>query len=277
MQVFQQKMDTIGDNIANVDTTAFKAGRVEVADNFSQTLKSATSGSTGIQIGNGAATASISTNFADGSLAETGNPDDLAITGNGFFIVRDPASGTQYATRAGNFKVANGYLQTQDGMRVQGFTDTTLTTRGDIKIDETDDGTTPHAFYDEGKTLPVKMDNYTIDESGIINVTLANGTATFRRGQVLLQAFDNPQALVREGNNLYSGLGTASPRGGSVLPTAPKANGLGSISEGKLEMSTVDLTTEMADLITTQRAFQASARIITTSDEFMQEIVNLKR
>ena len=98
------------------------------------------------------------------------------------------------------------------------------------------------------------------------------------RAQILLQRFSDPQALLKQGNNLYSGLGSAGPLGGTT-PRAetPGTNGLGNIESSALELSNVDLANEFANLITTQRGFQASARIITTSDEVLQELVNLKR
>jgi flagellar hook protein FlgE len=101
----------------------------------------------------------------------------------------------------------------------------------------------------------------------------------YTRGQILLQRFNDPQALMKEGQNLYSGLGAAGPLGGSSSPTpaAPLTNGLGTVVSGALEGSNVDLANEFASMITTQRAFQANARVITTSDEMLQELVNLKR
>ena len=97
---------------------------------------------------------------------------------------------------------------------------------------------------------------------------------SFVRGQVLLQSFIAPNQLVKEGNNLYSGMAGAGPM---ALTAAPPTNGLGSIESGALEMSNVDLTTEMTNLIVAQRAFTANSKIISTSDEIMQEINNLKR
>jgi flagellar hook protein FlgE len=107
-------------------------------------------------------------------------------------------------------------------------------------------------------------------------VTLADSHV---RGQILLQRFQSPQALVKEGNNLYSGLIAAGPLGGATpIPAAPgAANGLGTIQAGALELSNIDLANEFANLITTQRSFQASAKIITTSDEMLQDTINLKR
>ena len=96
----------------------------------------------------------------------------------------------------------------------------------------------------------------------------------FVRGQVLLQNYSNPGALIKEGANLYSATVAA---GALSQPTPPQTNGLGGIQSGALEMSNVDLTTEMVNLITAQRAFQANARVITTSDEILQEVAGLKR
>jgi flagellar hook protein FlgE len=104
-------------------------------------------------------------------------------------------------------------------------------------------------------------------------VTLSSGTS-FVRGQLLLQKFQNPNALVKEGGNLFTGMDAAGPLGQSE---AAKTNGLGQIVSGHLEMSNVDIADQFTSMITTQRGFQASARIITTSDEMLQEVVNLKR
>jgi flagellar hook protein FlgE len=119
---------------------------------------------------------------------------------------------------------------------------------------------------------------YNISDEGIITVNLSDGTQ-FVRGQVLLQRFTDPQALVKEGDNLFSGISNAGPLGGGASPSSqpPGTNGLGQIKQRSLELSNVNLTTEFSNLITTQRGFQASARIITTSDEVLQDVINLKR
>jgi flagellar hook protein FlgE len=144
-----------------------------------------------------------------------------------------------------------------------------LTTRGDIQIDGTGRPATASAT--------ATVQSFSIDKDGTVNVKLSDGT-TFKRGQVLLQKFSNPQALQKEGGNLYSGITEAGPLGGTTPQSAAAGtNGLGSIQSGYLELSNVDLAKEFANLITAQRAFQASARMITTSDEVLQEMVNLKR
>src|SRR5262249_40031905 len=154
-------------------------------------------------------------------------------------------------------------LVTADGLRVQGYTDAALTTLGDIQIDNTG---APLA-----STAPVAA--YSFGSDGKVNVRLTDGTQ-FVRGQVLLQNVTNPQALVKEGENLYSNFANAGPL---AQPSPPETNGLGDIVGTALEMSNVDLANEFSQLITAQRAFQASARIVTTSDEILQEVVNLKR
>ena len=277
LQSFQQRLDVIGNNIANVNTTAFKAARVGLADSFSQTLRSssaATGGSSGtsaMQIGLGVSIQSINNLYTQGALARTGVTTDLAVTNNGFFVVRDPISNNEYVTRAGDFSTdESGNLVTGTGMRVQGYNDAALTTMGDITIDTTGMPATSDPL--------ATMVSFAIDTEGKVNVNLSDGTQ-FVRGQILLQNFSNPQGLTKEGNNLYSGIGAAGPLGGAASPTpaAPGTNGLGRIQAGALELSNVDLATEFTNLITTQRAYQANARIITTSDEMLQELVNLKR
>lgn len=287
LEQFQKQMDVIGNNIVNVNTPGYCSARVEFADAFSSTLRDAATSTSGtslpsMQVGTGVSASGISTNFTlHGSVEDTGVKTDLAINGEGFFLVRDTVTNTVYATRAGGFKVdSSGYLITSNNLRVQGYSDSALSVQGDIKIDNTKDGTTPLAFSDPpNNTVAATQKDFTISSDGRITVTLnGTGTASYVRGQVLLQRFINPQALTKEGSNLYSGLTEAGPLGGATpVPQAPDTNGLGPIKSGAIESSNVDLTREMTSMITAQRAFQASSKVITTSDEVMQEVVNLKR
>lgn len=272
LQQFQGQMAVIGNNIANVNTTAFKSSRVQFSDTFSQTLRASsapganTAGTTSMQIGTGVGTASIQSQFTQGTTTRTGLSTDLAISGSGFFVVRDSLNGATYATRAGDFNIdSNGYLVTNSGMRLQGFSDAGLTTRGDLRVDATGapDGTAPGAT----------VESFTIDQQGQIRVKLSDNTE-FTRGQVLLQTFQSPQALSKEGENLYASFAAAGPL---PNPSAPGSAGVGTIQSGALELSNVDLAQEFSTMITTQRAFQACSRIVTTSDEILQELVNLKR
>jgi len=265
MQQFQQEMDVIGNNIANVNTIAFKSSRDDLADSFSQTLEQVG------QIGLGVTTEKITEDFAQGAVTQTGVATDLSVSGNGFFQVKDPVSDQEYVTRAGNFQVdQNGYLVTDTGQRVQGYNDLGLSTIGDIQIDA--------SVRPSGVSSTATMTGFSIQTDGTIEVSLSDGSQ-YTRGQILLQNFSTPDALVKVGDNLYSGIGAAGPLGGASSPTpaAPSTNGLGSIQPGSLELSNVDLSNEFANLITTERAFQANARVITTSDEMLQELANLKR
>jgi flagellar hook protein FlgE len=263
IQQFQSKLDVIGNNIANSNTLGFKSGRADFEDTFSQTL---TGGANQIQIGSGVATGAVKSLFQQGTISRTNVPTDMAIDGDGFFVVRNPVSNEMFAARAGAFeKDSQGYLVTSEGYRVQGYSDSTLTVRDDIRIDDTGKPDGDPGVYK----------SFGVDNQGRIHVTLSGGVATsFVRGQILLQKFQNPNALTKEGSNLYSGMDNA---GALAQIEAPGTNGLGGIESGHLEMSNVDIANEFTSLITTQRGFQASARIITTTDEMLQEVVNLKR
>jgi flagellar hook protein FlgE len=272
IQQFQQELDVIGNNIANVNTLAFKAARTDLADSFSQTLSvSSMAGGSTEQVGLGVTTAAITNQYTQGAITRTGVQTDLAVAGEGFFVVKDPVSNSLYVTRAGDFQVnQSGYLVTNGGLRVQGYTDLALSALGDIQIDATVRPATSSAT--------ATMAAYSIDSLGKINISLSDGSE-YVRGQILMQNFTNPQGLIKQGNNLYAGIGAAGPLGGSGTPTPAAAgtSGLGQIQSGALELSNVDLSNEFANLIQTERAFQANARMITTSDEMLTELVNLKR
>ena len=264
---FQEQMDVIGNNIANLNTTGYKAATVDFADAFSNVLNapsggsSSASGTNPIQVGTGVSITAIDNNWTQGAISSTGISSDLAVSGNGFFTVKDTTSGNTFATRDGTFSVdPNGYLITANGDRVQGYTDSSLSTVGDIKIDIT------------GSPSTSPMVSYSVDAQGNVNVTQADGT-TFVRGQVLLTNFEDPQKLINQGNNLFSNQAEAGP---STAAT-PGSNGTGNIQAGSLELSNVDLSTEMANLITAQRAFEANSKIITTSNEVLQTLTNMKQ
>ena len=271
---FQEQMDVIGNNIANVDTTGFKAGVVDFADAFSNTLQAPTAGSSStsagsnpIQTGTGVTITGINSNWNQGSLSTTGIPSDLAISGNGFFMVQNPATQAQYATQAGDFTLnSSGYLVTDTGEEVMGYNNSGLSTIGPIQINASQAPAT--------SSPTATMSSYSIGATGQITVNLSDGT-TASSGQVMLQNFGNPQALTSVGNNLYSNMANAGPLAATL--TAPGSNGLGTIQSGALELSNVDLSSQMANLIIAQRGFEANSKIITTSDELLQDVVNMKR
>jgi len=262
LEQFQQQLNVISNNVANVNTVGFKQAQVSFADTLSQTLGSNAAGS--MQVGTGVTTAGITNDFSAGTVTSTGVQSDMAIDGNGFFLVKDPISGNTYATQDGEFTIDNsGYLVTSSGMRVQGYSDSGLTTVGDVQINN---GQAPG-----GNTSPYK--NYSVGSDGKIAVQLDDGT-TYTRGQILLQNFTDPQQLTKVGGNLYSSLSLAGPL---ANPTTPGSNGTGPIVAGALEMSNVDLAQQLTGLITTQRAYEANSKVITTSDQVLQTLVNLKQ
>ena len=265
LESFQQDMDVIGNNIANINTTGFKAGTVEFADALSNTLQGATQTTAAEQVGTGVQLTAIDNNWSQGAIESTGVPSQLAINGNGFFEVADPSTPTDiFATRDGTFSVnSSGYLVTANGCYVQGTNNVTSTT-GKIQV-----------AVDPSKVASgVSMIAYTIDSSGNINVQQSDGT-TYVSGVVLMTNITDPQQLISEGNNLYSNL-TAAGAGALAVPGSA-SSGLGQIQGSALESSNVDLSTEMANLITAQRAFEANSKIITTSNEVLQTVVQMKQ
>ncbi len=251
MTAQQQNIDVISNNIANVNTTGFKQDRAEFQDLMYQSLNytaGATSATTnnpvGIDVGLGVRTAGIQKNHIQGSLKETGNSLDIAIAGDGFFKITTPDGETAY-TRDGSFKKDNeGSLVT-----VQGY-----------KLD-------PEIVIPEG------LINISIGDDGIITATDAGTGELSQLGQITLANFINPAGLAPKGNNLYS----ETTVSGNPVEGNPGLNGIGSLRQGMLEGSNVQLVTEMVNLITAQRAYEANSKSITTTDTMLQTVNQLKR
>ena len=462
---FQTSLDAIGNNLANINTIGFKGARVDFSDTLAQTLRAptpdgeTTSGQAGMQVGNGVTVSAIKNQFTQGAIKQTGVRTDMAITGEGFFLVKDATTNELFVTRAGDFREdKNGMLVTNDGFRVQGLnkqapanTAAEKLEIGDIKLDVgkytedrssvslntstnvftktahaystgnqvkfsstvpsvaggtattstvyfvakiTDDTFSLHntaadaasgankvnhtvpsptaktldgavtyvsdyltlaaghgmatgdTFYVTGGTMPggltdgkayyarvatnniyfhttsadasastntvdittagsgftfykdtgtvssltltggASISSYNVGADGKVNMLLTDGSQ-YSRAQMLLQNFQNPQALLKQGANLYANLATAGPAGitsssagaTEILTNAkaPGSSGMGRIAAGSLELSNVDMAREFSNMITTQRAFQANARVISTSDEILKEMMALKR
>jgi flagellar hook protein FlgE len=257
LEQFQQDLNVIGNNIANVDTVGYKSSSMNFADTFSQTLGSSAAGT--MQVGTGVETSDIETKFTEGTLSSTGVASNLAINGNGFFLVQDPATGTQYVTRDGDFSVdTSGNLITSNGMQVMGFSGSS---------------TTPTALNVNNGADTSGMDSYNFSGTGKLTVTYNDGTQAVV-GQVALQNCSSPNQLVNVGNNLFSNLSAAGPLTAAV---APGASGTGTLTTSSLEESNVDLSGELTDLIVAQRAYEANAKVITTSDQVLQDLTNLGR
>jgi flagellar basal-body rod protein FlgG len=247
----QTSIDVTSNNIANVNTVGYKKQRAEFADLFYQTMEyagtstSATTASpTGTEIGLGVRPTAVTKMFSQGNFKETGNNLDLAITGNGFFKVQLP-DGTMAYTRNGSFKVdANGQMVTSDGYPL-----------------------VPNIV------IPPDAVQVSIGTDGTVSVLQAGQTNSSQIGQITLTNFVNPAGLHSLGDNNYINT-TAS---GDPIEGIAGQNGLGQMRQGFVEMSNVQLVEEMTDLITGQRAYDANSKAITTSDEMLKTVNQLKR
>lgn len=288
MKAQQTKMDVISNNIANVSTTGFKSGRVRFEDMISQINTSASGaninrgGTNAQQVGLGVQVSGTDTIMTGGQLQPTGRPLDFAIQNgdNSFFMVRGELDEgvISYTRDGGFFRDETGGLVTPSGMRVLG------TVPADpILIDETTDllpGVTdeddlqplviPESITVNGQE--VKLQSYRVDQSGLIVGVYDNGEA-YQLGRIAMTSFNNPEGLEKQGGNMYN----ATANSGNPILGAPTDDGFGLVRSGFLEMSNVDLATEFTDMIVTSRAYQANSRAITTSDEMLQELMNLKR
>ena len=251
MNAQQTQIDVVSNNISNVNTIGYKKQRAEFADLFYQTMEYAgtatsttTESPTGISVGLGARTAAITKIFTQGNFKETGNNLDVAIQGDGFFQVQLPDGRIGY-TRDGAFKLdANGNIVTSDGYKL-----------------------IPNI------TLPADTVQISIGTDGTVSILEAGQTGMQQIGQIQLANFINPAGLHSLGSNLY--INTSAS--GDPIVDNPGSSGLGSLRQGFVEMSNVQLVDEMTDLITGQRAYDAASKAIVTSDEMLQTVNNLKR
>ncbi|MGL5331056.1 MAG: flagellar basal-body rod protein FlgF [Peptostreptococcaceae bacterium] len=258
MKSNQTKMDVIGNNVANVGTTAFKKSSVRFTDALNQSFIHASAPSGGIggtnpgQIGIGSKVSGIYKYMGQGSLQPTGRVTDMAIDGDGFFTVE--RNGQTAFTRDGSFSLdEDGTLVTADGYRVIG-----------------EDGkpiVIPTEINNDGKDKSVI--SVTVSKDGTISLGLEDGTKVDSHAKLKIAVFQNPEGLESLAGNLY----IQSANSGDPVYDAK----YGSIIQGAIEMSNVDLSEEFTDMIVTTRAFQAASKVITTSDELLQEIINLKR
>lgn len=254
MRGFQTKLDVIGNNIANVNTSGFKKGRVTFQDMMSQTIRGAQGtganrgGINPMQVGLGSQVGSIDNIHTQGFLQSTGNPLDIAIEGNGYFIL-DDGDGGYFFTRAGNFYLdEDGYIVNADGYFLLN------TNGGRIQISD-------------------NVESFSIAKNGDVNIVPADGEPD----KIALAIFSNPAGLEKIGGNLYRQTENSGTIDSPADFSEPGEEGAGDLVASTLEMSNVDLAEEFTEMIVAQRGFQANTRIITTSDEILQELVNLKR
>jgi flagellar hook protein FlgE len=264
LRVHQVMLDVTANDIANVNTIGYKAERTSFKDALSQLQKGASAPSTTLggtnaaQVGLGVQLNGIDNLMQSGAIQSTGNALDCAIQGDGMFRVTDDPSGFTNIlyTRAGNFsRDANGDLVTPEGYYVVGFTvaaGVPTTTQTTINIPA---GTKSVTIGQDGLVT-------TVDSAGVVSQVAA----------ISLAKFPNDQGLERVSGNKFRASNNSGPETAATAGT----NGLGLITPGSLEMSNVDLAQEFTNMITAQRGFQANSRIISTADEMLQELVNLK-
>src|SRR3990172_6368536 len=253
MAAMETKLDVIANNLANIETTAFKRGRPNFEDLFYRHEKmpgaqdaAGEFTATGISIGLGSQVSSIQTEFRQGAFQQTGRELDMAIEGPGFLQVIDPSGDTLY-TRAGDLSVnANGSL-------VIGSASTGRLLEPSIDI-------------------PPDAVAVSISPQGVVSVRQPGNQQMSSVGNIELVSFINPEGLLKLGENLYA----ETDASGTPTTGTPGENGLGVIRQGVLEASNVEPVRELIDLITTQRAFELNSQAVQVGDEIMQLVANLR-
>ena len=249
MSAQQLMIDVIANNLANVNTAGFKKSRCDFQDLMYQTISQAgsltsegTQIPTGIQIGMGTMPVGVQKLYMQGDFKETKTELDMAIEGKGFFNVL--SNEEELYTRAGHFKIdADGNIVTPNGDKLQ-----------------------------PEMTIPTDTVSINIDGTGTVTVYDPSGAAT-SLGVIELYTFSNPAGLFSTGHNLYR----PTDASGEAIAGTPGSDGLGTIAQGFLEMSNVDVVEEMVSMIMAQRAYEANSKAIQTADNMLQMANNIKR
>jgi flagellar hook protein FlgE len=273
LEVHQTMLDVTADNLANVDTIGYKAQRTTFVDELSELLRAGVApnavnaGTNPMQIGLGVQLGSIDNMMTSGSMQSTGNPLDVGVQGDGFFRVAggdptDPAFPVDVEyTRAGNMTVNSaGYLVTQSGQYVLGYA-----AAADGSIDTTS--------TDKPIKLPTDATDIAVGQDGSVSYVDSKTQLRVVAGYLSLATFPNEAGLQRDGGSLWS----ASASSGKENVGQPTSKNFGKTISGSLEMSNVDLATELTNMITAQRGYQANSRVITTADQMLQDLVNMKQ
>jgi len=243
-------MDVIANNLANVSTSGFKKSRADFQDLLYQIMKvpgsptsADTTSPTGIQVGLGVKTGAVTKVFTEGDIVQTENKLDVAIEGTGFFQVTLPDGNTAY-TRSGNFKLdSTGKITTSDGFPIQ-----------------------PQI------TIPADATEVTISQTGVVSAIVGSSTASTQLGTLEIASFINNAGLIAIGRNLFR----ETDASGTATLATPGSNGIGTLLQGYVENSNVNLVEEMTQMITAQRAFEINSKVITTADQMMQTTNQLK-
>jgi flagellar basal-body rod protein FlgG len=245
----QTQMDVLANNLANVNTAGFKRSKAVFEDLLYQNIRQPgaqssqqTSLPTGLQLGTGVKPAATARVFTQGNLQQTGNNLDIAINGSGFFQLQLPDGSTGY-TRDGSFRVdAQGQLVTSNGYALV-----------------------------PGITIPPNAQSVTIGQDGTVSISQAGSAAVTTVGTIQLSTFVNPAGLNSMGQNIF----TETPASGTATPGNPGANGHGTLSQGYIETSNVNVVEELVAMIQTQRAYEINSKAIQTSDQMLQRLAQL--
>jgi len=275
MRSNQTLMDVVGDNIANVNTLGFKSSRVVFQDTLSQLLRDGSTGdgvSTGstnpAQIGLGVHITAVDTIQTQGAIQNTGRATDVAIQGSGSFVM---IQGTELVySRAGSFSLdASNHLVDPTGALLQGWpADAT----GAIPSTAAADLTTLAVPPTDPNDPTALLRSFAIGNDGKLNAIYANGSS-MSVGQIALATFSNPAGLTARGDGHF----LVGPASGAPQYVVAGQLGSGALAAGALEMSNVDLALEFTNMMIAQRAFQANSKVISASDDMLQDLVNLKR
>ena len=244
----QTRMAVVSNNLANVNTTGFKQGRAVFEDLLYQNVRQSGGQSSqdtmlpsGMSLGTGVRIVATEKLFTQGSVQQTNNPMDVSINGRGFFQVLKPDGDLAY-TRDGSFQLNDqGEMVTSSGYTVQ-----------------------------PGITIPDGAQSITIGTDGVVSVKLSGQTTPAQVGTLEIHDFVNPVGLQPVGENLY--LETAAS--GTAQGGTPGLNGLGSLDQGSLEGSNVNVVSELVNMIETQRAYEMNSKAISTNDQMMQYLNN---
>ncbi len=300
LRAHQTKMDVIGNNIANVNTYGFKSGRATFSDAFYMTLSGSSAagggygGGTPTQIGYGSQVSSIDVLHTRGSYSPTDNPSDCMINGTGYFLVGPGTPGTTEVENTATYAAATDtWTPPTAAADDSGLKSLNLTRVGIFNFDGSGNLVDPNrnmvygfmntsttagtATYDYTTLEPISIGDTTLKSLSIAQDGTVTGIDTSDNviiiGQIAVVNVPNPNALEMTSSSYYK----AKSNVGVLAAYTAGAGTTGQIESGGLEMANVDLAKEFSEMITTQRGFQANTRIITVSDEMLQELVNIKR
>lgn len=251
MSAQQANLDTVANNLANSSTAGFRRRRMQFEDMIYQNLitpgaaQSASTASAGLQIGLGTRASATEVIMSQGDFNQTGNSLDLAIQGQGFFQVSLPDGTTAY-TRAGSFHLNNqGTMVTADG-----------------------DALVPAI------TIPASATAVTISQYGVVSATLPGQTAASQLGTIQLANFANPGGLTAKGGSLFQ---PTSASGNAVTDAPGGTSGAGTLQQGYLENSNVDVVAEFVQMIMAQRAYESNSKVVHVADDMYSQINNMVR